>query len=197
MAQQSQTASAGLTPSHLLELPPELRNRIYRFALVEKDSIELGNPGFTEPPLLMTSKQIRAEAIQIFHIENNFIMLLRDFDVTKTVKWRIILNAARQRQEFVGCTNGPKFQGWWRVPQTPHWKNLMKWLGWYHFEATEIAYDPPSKQTSRSPEDIALGGLFVIVEAMKGQPWDQVKGVVEKQRFILANIDARWNVDHA
>ena len=62
------------TGSRLLALPPEIRDHIYSLAVVEVKPIELLNvrPFLTEPGLLATSRQIRAEATPIFYGENVF-----------------------------------------------------------------------------------------------------------------------------
>ncbi|KAK3706704.1 hypothetical protein LTR37_012548, partial [Vermiconidia calcicola] len=55
-----------VAPSPLLELPGELRNRIYGYVLVD-DIIKLDSTGHTEPELLHTCKQVRKEAIRIYY----------------------------------------------------------------------------------------------------------------------------------
>ena len=57
------------TKSHLLELPAELRNRIYAYALKQGGAIMLfraGMPDKHEPPLLRTCRQIREETRALF-----------------------------------------------------------------------------------------------------------------------------------
>jgi hypothetical protein len=50
----------------LFDLAPELRNRIYQFAVSFDDKITITkSAGFPEPPLLFTCKTIRREAIGI------------------------------------------------------------------------------------------------------------------------------------
>lgn len=50
-----------LTESRLLALPPELRTKIYGFALTQEDDITL-SATLREPGLLSTTRQIRKEA---------------------------------------------------------------------------------------------------------------------------------------
>lgn len=70
----SSSVSMDLSKSALLELPPELRNEIWRMVLHGADSIaisatrKLGH----EPSLLRVSSQIRREAQDIYLLENTF-----------------------------------------------------------------------------------------------------------------------------
>ncbi|KAK3719508.1 hypothetical protein LTR37_004366 [Vermiconidia calcicola] len=67
-------------PSRLERLPAELRNKIYRYAVVEDDII--GDEGFSalkgnartyiQPSLAFISRQIRSEVLPIFYRENTF-----------------------------------------------------------------------------------------------------------------------------
>ncbi|KAK4954957.1 hypothetical protein LTR10_007149 [Elasticomyces elasticus] len=58
----------------LLGLPPEMRNAIYRYVLVNPDPLEVspGRPYAYKPAFLGTCRQIRAEADGIFMNENTF-----------------------------------------------------------------------------------------------------------------------------
>ncbi|KAK5704101.1 hypothetical protein LTR97_003114 [Elasticomyces elasticus] len=58
----------------LLGLPPEMRNAIYRYVLVNPDPLEVspGRPYAYKPAFLSTCRQIRAEADGIFMNENTF-----------------------------------------------------------------------------------------------------------------------------
>ena len=70
--------------AHLLGLPPELRNSIWRYALTEPDGIWLpyvdrswkyGARCFRsikEPGLLAVSRQVRNETLEMFYYENTF-----------------------------------------------------------------------------------------------------------------------------
>lgn len=66
------TSSSVLSPS-LEQLPPEMRNRIYRATLVRDEPIDVtGKRGLDEPALLAVTKRIRAEAIGMHYSENSF-----------------------------------------------------------------------------------------------------------------------------
>lgn len=60
--------------SPLLQLPGEIRNRVYRYALLEPTSISMQ---FLEhPPLARTCLQLHREALPIFFAENTFSIAL-------------------------------------------------------------------------------------------------------------------------
>lgn len=64
--------------SPLLHLPPELRNRIYEYALAETEVLRLtkmvGEVDFASPGLLATCRQIRGEAKGVYLAENSFMI---------------------------------------------------------------------------------------------------------------------------
>lgn len=61
----------------LLDLPAELRNQIYHYVVVdpERISIDLSNldgPNTKQPALTKVCRQVRAEAITIYYLDNKF-----------------------------------------------------------------------------------------------------------------------------
>jgi hypothetical protein len=68
---------------------PELRNTIYRLALVSNNTIEVGAADAPpmDPPLVMTCSQIRREARGIYYQENTVNFTVLDYDVRKIVTW--------------------------------------------------------------------------------------------------------------
>ena len=91
-------------PKHtLLTLPPEMRNRIYRSALIEPQNILIREdkdtlhhrhprplqmkPPQTEPPLLSTCRQIRKEALDIYYQENTFSIHIESCEANYYFRW--------------------------------------------------------------------------------------------------------------
>lgn len=75
--------------SRLLGLPAELRNNIYRYALISKSRIALTDAagGFRDPPaLLRVCRQISEEAESIFWAENSFCLSLHYNDWQATLR---------------------------------------------------------------------------------------------------------------
>ena len=79
---KSPKEKASSTPSKLLELPPELRDKIFRYALVSNEPIKLefSSYGWRSkrrrftmiPGLINASKQLRSETQRMFFEENTF-----------------------------------------------------------------------------------------------------------------------------
>jgi hypothetical protein len=67
--------------SLLLDLPPELRVRIYEYA-VWTDGVCLITKagGVPEPPLLMTSKMVRREAMDVYYSTNAMRFVVTSYD---------------------------------------------------------------------------------------------------------------------
>ena len=65
--------------STLLELPPEIRNAFYKFALVEDHYINI-TPDLTQPALLRTCHFCRTEALRIWYELNHFCIIITDCD---------------------------------------------------------------------------------------------------------------------
>lgn len=80
---------AAPTRPSLLTIPPEMRNRIYRCALVQPEPIQLrpANRWPESPPLLQTCHQIRSESSGIYYQENTFEVHIHKYDAAKYIKW--------------------------------------------------------------------------------------------------------------
>ncbi|KAK4611195.1 uncharacterized protein CLAFUR5_13878 [Fulvia fulva] len=59
-------------PSRLLGVPGELRNRIYRYVLLQESPIIVTDTGFDRPGLMSTCKAVRTETVKIYYEENKF-----------------------------------------------------------------------------------------------------------------------------
>ncbi|KAK6390286.1 hypothetical protein LTR65_005661 [Meristemomyces frigidus] len=113
------------TTSPLLALPPELRNRIYKLALVQQYSIDLlplrtsatDHPiscAAQQPPLTLTSRQIRQESLALFYAANTFevyafgIGPVFFMDLRHILRWCVKIGSANRRAmgRIVVCTRG-------------------------------------------------------------------------------------------
>jgi len=113
----SSTHTTKAEKSALLSLPPEMRNRIYRAALVEGEiSIAAGQRPRPEPALLYTRRRIRDEALAIYYKENCFDFHIKDYDADNSIQWQ---SSASQRHD-AHLT--------WRINVSTNWPNLVRWL---------------------------------------------------------------------
>lgn len=67
--------------SAFLDLPAEVRDCVYHLCLVEQDGVEI-TEDYKVPALLSTNQQIRAEAIQIWYLANQFKVFIVDCDAS-------------------------------------------------------------------------------------------------------------------
>ena len=65
-----------------LDLPPEMRNRVYKLALIEKDEEIEVDATWQPPALLSTCKQIRSETLHMAYQSNAFIFKITDCDAS-------------------------------------------------------------------------------------------------------------------
>lgn len=66
----------------MFKLPRELRDKIYEYAVYSNDNgrcVVTRKDGIREPPLLLTCKTIREEAIEVFYGVNNFYIVILAF----------------------------------------------------------------------------------------------------------------------
>ena len=178
--------------SPFLTLPGELRNRIYRFILVQPpgERVQLRVPSdFTGPGLLTTCKQIRVEAQQIYYSENTFMVTCTAWNSDLPVLWnrkakQIGKESGLERQRLAGHMDGL---------HEANWNNLIVWLQRYHAGTVTSKTVAPS----RMPQDhqtarFVISGMFRTVDIMKGKPWTEVLKELEEQRYILRRVDSRW-----
>ena len=172
--------------SRLLELPAELRNRIYCYAVVSDTSVPVGANSFSEPALLATSKQIRDEASPVFYAENSFNVDMSDYETTLYLLFR-------RKQIAIFKRYGVKTKchptGTWR----PNWQNLHTWLRLLHvgliFKNVAVR---PSSNPAMNILDKTWNSLFETVESLRDLPWSRVEDIVEQHHMILVAIDPSW-----
>jgi hypothetical protein len=83
-----------------LQLPPELRNAVYRYVVVDAEQIKVETDGIQEAPLLMTCKAIRQEAVTLYWVENEFEIIMTDHDISAGLRLRAMFRIAVHRGEI-------------------------------------------------------------------------------------------------
>lgn len=110
--------------SPFFKLSAELRNMIYRFAIVTQEQVQITKSGgIPEPALLSVNKTVRSEALGIFYLENEFSAVVEEYDPAT------VLLALRRWSAF-GVATGPIGICRLVLPtlQDPNWNNLVQWL---------------------------------------------------------------------
>jgi hypothetical protein len=165
--------------SAFLNLPAELRNQIYKEAVVESDAIEVSRSSVpAEPGLLRVNRQIRKEVKDIYYRDNLFKFHLFDYDATIFIRW---FGSSESR---AACNWETRYHG------RKNWINLHAWL--------KATYDGKTngKRVKRSLDkqaDIVVG-IFNIVMRMKRNdiPWETVEKYLNDVRQLITVKDASW-----
>ncbi|KAK5124394.1 hypothetical protein LTR85_001611 [Meristemomyces frigidus] len=104
--------------ANLLTLPGELRNRIYRLALVAHDDITVDKENWKQPALLQVCKRIRKEGSSIYYEENKFGFDATDFNSDALISW--FQHGKRFPKSIEQGSCGPTGRN--------DWGNLLRWL---------------------------------------------------------------------
>ncbi|KAK5716898.1 hypothetical protein LTR17_016270 [Elasticomyces elasticus] len=153
------------TRLRLLDLPPELRNQIWRYVLHEQNAIPVSSAASQQPALLRTCHQITNETRGIFHNENTFRITVIDLKMT----------VPRQHWLETGVTdsNARTF----RLVGNMNRLNLKQWLKQFH-EGRGVGFgveglDMPSRRVVQA--------ALKIVEALMvlNAPWEPVERILD------------------
>ncbi|KAK5127478.1 hypothetical protein LTR85_006817 [Meristemomyces frigidus] len=166
-----------------LGLPGELRNRIYRLALLSDLAIPVTAQHFQEPTLLYACKQIRHEAVSIYYGENEFDALHVGFDATVQMKML-------EKKDKL-CDEHKVTLEWFICPVVPrNWSNLLTWLTRAH-RGSVLGWKP-TPDTAGASEFAIIGELFATCDDLRDLPWERVVGIVERFHRILAGVSGDW-----
>ena len=168
--------------SRLLSLPPEIRNLIYRYALVEGE-INIGHPHVlpTLPGALQVNKQVRSETLDIYYKENVFVWYIDQFNADALTQWCLSSWDRYFAQMSFALT----------VYRKVSWTNVLRWLrAYYDFEV--IGITPPEWRPS--PVINAVDRLFAAVESWRkqGLNWEAIEENLEMMHSVLAEVDENW-----
>jgi hypothetical protein len=185
-----------------MKLPPELRNRVYEYALRFDNGIcEVNeNVGIPESALLLTCKEIRREAIGIFYSLNEVHVVLESFSPAMPIliekKMAALYKQYRYKIEIKGLsTRGPR-----------SWRNLMSWLKTAHGPqrsligilgvSSPLETLPYSQGADLTAKEMTIvGGLFRVASMMTHLPWDQVEEALNMLRYGVVQYSSEWEVD--
>lgn len=170
--------------SALLSLPPKMRNRIYRAALVSDGRDILIRPSIKpaiEPALLRTCQQIRNEATEMYYQENTFRFCIRDNNAAILTEW-CSLSAHHFHANM-----------YFRVTGSTNWRNLVDWLHAYYHRCCH-GIEPADDGTSSE----VVAHMFSVVQNFRqggNLAWGEVAKTLEIMRKVLGAQDPAWLVD--
>lgn len=185
---------------HLLGIPGELRNQIYRLILVQDDPIKLTPTDHEQPALLRTCKQIRDEATSIFIEENQF-----SHEIISCEPIIPKLDSGYWLWNDYGEGKRPRVQA--SLTRLPVWANLIEWIeGWYHDERSALPKPKKENKNGEEAEDEdeeddeeldeyqqVIYSAFELARGFKeiGADWEQVEGCIQTLRKAVeaASVD--------
>lgn len=177
--------------SPLLNLPGELRNMIYRYALLDENPIPVTMQGYDRSSLLGTCRRIRRETFNLFYEESSFLVRTVDYNSDNLYAWKTLLRSG------IVCPMSLRW-GATRSNRTPNWANVVIWARRCHEDRWMHPMRGPQALKaagSRDKTKFALGSIFQMVAAMRNQPWPLVERTLVQMRPMLEAIDARWGQD--
>ncbi|KAK5138329.1 hypothetical protein LTR08_003390 [Meristemomyces frigidus] len=86
VAGSDNTLESTEAPFRSLDPALELRNRVYRFANVDKQGhVEVNDSGYQRSPLLQTCHQFRNETLEMYYSGKSFLVMVRNYDMLKAL----------------------------------------------------------------------------------------------------------------
>ncbi|KAK6431014.1 hypothetical protein LTR95_012828 [Oleoguttula sp. CCFEE 5521] len=161
--------STAVLQSPLFKLSGEMRNIIWRLAVVGKDPVVYSDAGVEEPGILLTCRAIRNEVASIFYLENNVNRLTL-----------LGLTCTDMR------TKDPIHVG------TPSWSNALR--GLKAIFTRELLMRPIITAVD-SAESSAIDNLFATVTKLREHdvPWSVVAELLEMQHRTMDLIWPGWD----
>ncbi|KAK4891701.1 hypothetical protein LTR27_009709 [Elasticomyces elasticus] len=162
--------------SAFLALPPELRNRIYEYVLIDPNKISV-DANLQIPPLLHVSRQVKTEASGIWYWGNHFRRDIRDCNGE-------LLTRFTQHYRSAGMRCLVKL----RIYGRPNWPNLFKWC-----KQVQVRTSPrlPCGEGFTELETV-ISSAHEIVLRLRDQPWEKCEAMLEILRRTAGSSDKRW-----
>ena len=167
--------------SALLTMPPELRNIIYRYILVEEKQLYLSRRSWVshQRPLPQICRQVRDDAFKLFYTLKEFGVENKDCDAS--VLHHLSLLSKRNN------VSGMKY--YLLRSEQPSWVSLKAWVKQYHsLKNVGLFY----KWKTHTLEHVVVGTVFQTAKQCRDMAWGCVKKLVDVHHHTLIKIDPRW-----
>jgi hypothetical protein len=155
---QQESLPSSVAECPLFKLPPELRNMIYRYAMISHRRVRITKShGIPEPGLLAACKLVRSEAFEIFYRENDFTCVVRNYDSAPLVL--VSRKFSRRSQvSFPNSAPGLRRHLTSQIQRsgTRNWENLVLWVLFAHSYVCCGFLAAPDDD----PESSLISGLF-------------------------------------
>lgn len=164
----------------LLDLPADLRNIIYEFALVEADFI-LITPDLKQPALLATCRQVRAEARLMWFWRNTFVYIAQDCNIRPLFAFHALYGSPLPIQVNVAV-----------YAQGQHnWKALKEWCKLV-FKHKRHCF----RCSGRTQGFQVLRAATVMAKRSRALTWGDFEQDLELWRPVAALSHEEWSVDY-
>ncbi|KAK5747385.1 hypothetical protein LTR17_000025 [Elasticomyces elasticus] len=187
------------TKPHLLGLPKELRLQIWEFALIEDTPIFIAADGLEQPALLRVCQQIRGEGLPPYYKYNQFVWVLKDFNMTP------LLPAVAIRTKYIKTSakgNGGNSTGGHPLKArrpvrtmieftgVPNWQNLVEWLR-LHYSNEGV---PGFGDQDKDPTFVMITALFdaALHLVCRKVSWAVFSTTLDAWRQIFILNDPAW-----
>ncbi|KAF7190633.1 hypothetical protein HII31_07792 [Pseudocercospora fuligena] len=169
----------------LLDLAPELRNRIYEYVLCDDDCIEITKDNWMQPALLQTCKTIRNEGMGIYYCENRFDIRAVNFDCS------IMLHFLRHTRNFY---DRMKVEIDVSRLNSEAWPNLLGWLK-ADFEGRLPIYPQYDAEEDAEQFNTAAKAFDIVHDLQAaGNTWITIEKVLESYKILTADV-MEWDSD--
>jgi hypothetical protein len=178
-------------PSRLLTIPPEMRNYICKYAVVEAEPIVVdAKRGFKEPGLLLACKHLRKEAGPVFYHVNKFFLDQQDHNSDMLILWKAKRIAIQKELTIkpMALAINPM--------QTPSWPNVKVWIDRVYSGEVDIVYPECAKDVCKNDllmqvQRLSLN-LLLLTARVKHHNGTQWEGEVEKVHNVLKGTNMLW-----
>lgn len=175
----------------LLDLPAELRNQIYHYAVVnlERILIDLSNLDGTntkQPALTKVCRQVRAEATTIYYLENRFNLTIPDDDGKRQLPF---YNASQKHIDNNKINVSISGNG------GCSWANLMEWVKLCYDEVIMWRPGFPKQMFQEKDEDRLCrvrATVFETLEEMEDYDWEKIEAVLGRIHFLVVGYAEEW-----
>jgi hypothetical protein len=177
-----------VTQSNLLQLPPELRIRIYEYVLHQPGWCTVTrHHGIPEPPLLLACKLTRKEALGIFYSMNLFRVDAPFFDPKL---YNLFVRKDRKHETYDRRVVGVHMD--LRPPR--HWRNLLAWLEGHHAGRLPRPWLQRNFTLRFSAQEAdSIASLFMITAGSRGRSWWEVEAVLVGLLSGLRALHVGWS----
>lgn len=173
---------------YFFDIPPELRIKIYKLALIpEVSTARTAHNGIIEPAILRSCKTIRLEARPLFY-KSAIFHDPTGVDPAHALRLRRWTRKIRSEYGDV-C---PKLTRGGHV--VPCWRRLIEYLRLVHAGQLNRRYAEPSMQQvpGHTADSMLVCAMFDQAEKLRALPWVEVKHQFEELHYVLVKLNGWW-----